>query len=317
MRKALVLSLLIACTCLVTGGATSSAAQDVAGAEHWVDNGGMRIYVWEKYVGNPAGKPVVVLAHGSATAGKESFDLQVPGKPSYSLMDYLAKKGFDVFALDTRGFGRSAHPEGHITTQEASLDLGAVVDYILKLRGVKNVDLLGWSWGTQYGGMFVMAAPQKVNRYISYAQMHINSPDISKRRPRIEFFRKTPYVSIPEPAWKPRFYSMTPAEANDTQVIDAFAKAAVAVELKSPTGPQLDLVTIMPMINPRLMPVPVMIIHGIYDDVSDLDGLLPFFKQLPNPDKRYVVIPNAGHMMHLQKGHQMFQQEVAAFLAAP
>jgi pimeloyl-ACP methyl ester carboxylesterase len=232
-------------------------------------------------------------------------------------MDVLARQGFDVFALDTRGFGRSTHPEGHMTTLEASSDLGAVVDYILKLRGIQKVDLLGWSWGTQYGGMFVMAAPQKVNRYISYAQMHVNSPDISKRRPRIEVFRKNPYVSIPEPGWKPRFYSMTPADADDPQVVDAFAKAGAAIELKSPTGPQLDMVTIMPMINPRLMPIPVMIIHGQYDDVADLDGLLPFFQQLPNPYKRYVVIPDAGHMMHLQKGHQMFQHEVVGFLTAP
>jgi len=315
MKKALVLSLLVACVGL--GTAASAAAQDVVGAEHWVDNAGIRLYVWEKYVGSPTGKKVVVLAHGSATAGKESFDLQVPGKPSYSLMDILAKQGFDVFALDTRGFGRSTHPDGHMTTQEASLDLNAVVDYALKLRGVQMVSLLSWSWGTQYGGMFVMASPQKVERYISYAQMHVNSPDISKRRPRIEIFRKNPYLSIPEPGWKPRFYSMTPAEANDPQVVDAYAKAAVAVELKSATGPQLDMVTIMPMINPRLMPVPTMIIHGQYDDVADLDGLLPFFQQLPNPNKRYVVIPDAGHMMHLQKGHQQFQHEVASFFTAP
>jgi pimeloyl-ACP methyl ester carboxylesterase len=71
------------------------------------------------------------------------------------------------------------------------------------------------------------------------------------------------------------------------------------------------------MINPRLMPVPTMIIHGQYDDVSDLDGLLPFFRQLPHPSKRYVVVPDAGHMMYLQKGHQRFQYEVAAFLKAP
>jgi len=51
--------------------------------------------------------------------------------------------------------------------------------------------------------------------------------------------------------------------------------------------------------------------------VADLDGLLPFYRQLPNPYKKYVVVPNAGHMMHLQKGHQLFQREVAAFLKAP
>jgi pimeloyl-ACP methyl ester carboxylesterase len=77
------------------------------------------------------------------------------------------------------------------------------------------------------------------------------------------------------------------------------------------------MVTIMPMLNPRLMPVPTMIIHGEYDDVADVTGLLPFFQQLPNRYKRYVVVANAGHMMHLQKGHRLFQHEVASFFKAP
>jgi pimeloyl-ACP methyl ester carboxylesterase len=232
-------------------------------------------------------------------------------------MDVLAREGFDVFALDTRGFGRSTRPEGHMTTQEASEDLNAVVDAILKLRSSQQVHLLGWSWGTQYSGMFIMAHPAKVAKYVSYAQMHVNSPDLAKRRPRLEAFRKTPYVTIPEAGWKPRFASMTPAASNDPAVVDAFARAAVQVEVKSPTGPQLDMVTLMPMLNPRLMPVPTMLIHGEYDDVADLDGLLPFFQQLPNPYKRYVVIPNAGHMMHLQGGHRLFQHEVVSFFKAP
>jgi pimeloyl-ACP methyl ester carboxylesterase len=301
----------------ILASVTPVAAQEVSGVEHWVEHAGLKLYAWEKYVGSPAGKPVVVLAHGSTSAGRESFDLQVPGKPSYSLMDVLAWEGFDVFALDTRGFGRSTRPEGHMTTQEASEDLNAVVDYLLKLRGSQQVHLLGWSWGTQYSGMFVMAHPEKVAKYVSYAQMHVNSPDLAKRRPRLEAFRKTPYISIPEAGWKPRFASLTPVAANEPAVVEAFAKAAVQVEVKTPTGPQLDMVTLMPMLNPKLVPVPTMLIHGEYDDVADLDGLFPFFQQLPNSYKRYVVIPNAGHMMHLQGGHRLFQHEVASFFKAP
>jgi pimeloyl-ACP methyl ester carboxylesterase len=295
----------------------SAAAQEVSGTEHWVEHAGLRLHVWEKYAGSPAGKPVVVLAHGSGTAGRESFDLQVPAKPSYSLMDFLAREGFDVFAADIRGFGRSTRPDGHLTTREASADLNATVDYVLKLRGSRQVNLLGWSWGTQYSGMFIMAHAEKVARYVSYAQMHVDSPDLAKRRSRLEVFRSTPYISIPEPGWKLRFLSMTPAAATEPEVIEAFARAAIRVAEKTPTGPQLDMLTLMPMLDPRLMPVPTMLIHGEYDDVADLDGLLPFFRQLPNPYKRYVVVPDAGHMMHLQSGHRLFQHEVASFFKAP
>ena len=292
-------------------------AQEVARAEHWVENGGIRIYVREKHVGDPAGRPAVVLAHGSATAGSESFDVEVPGKPSYNLMDRLATEGFDVFALDTRGFGRSTRPDGHMTTAEAAEDLNAAVDHVLRLRGLQKVHLLAWSWGTQYGGMFVMAHPGKVARYVAYAQMHVDSPDVARRRPRIDAFRENPYVTVPEAGWKPRFTSMTPPEVNDPEIVEAYARAAAQAEPRTPTGPQLDMVTIMPMTNPRLMPVPTMIIHGEHDDVADLEGLLPFFRQLPNGHKKYVVVPDAGHMMHLQKGHRLFQHEVVAFLKGP
>lgn len=293
---------------------SASAFAQITGVEHWVENGPIKLYVWEKYAGSKPSDKVLILAHGSATAGRESFDLQVPGQPDVSMMDVLAHQGFDVFALDTRGFGRSTRPEGHMTTAEASQDLKAVIDYIIKLRGVAKVDVLGWSWGTQYVGMHLMENTGKVGKYIALAQMHMNSPDLAMRRPRLEAFRKSPYVIIPESAWKPRFSSLTPASANSQEIVDAFARAAVKMETKTPTGPQLDMVTIMPMVNPRLITVPTMIIHGEYDDVADLNGLLPFFKELPNSNKRYVVVPEAGHMTQFQKGRRYLHSAIAEFL---
>src|SRR5215831_3283288 len=141
------------CTVLlaVLAAVTPVVAQEVSGVEHWVEQAGLKLSVWEKYLGSPTGKPVVILAHGSATAGRESFDLQVPGQPSYSLMDVLAREGFDVFALDTRGFGRSTRPDGHMTTQEASEDLDAVVDYLLKLRGPRLVLGDAVQWDVRHG----------------------------------------------------------------------------------------------------------------------------------------------------------------------
>jgi pimeloyl-ACP methyl ester carboxylesterase len=284
---------------------------------HWVTHGDIRLHVWEKYRGTAAGKKVIVLAHGSATAGIESFDLLVPGRPTFSLMDFLVEQGFDVFAPDVRGFGRSTYPDSFLSTDEASEDLNAVVDYVCALRGVAQVHLLAWSWGTQYGGRFVMAHPHKVAKYISYAQMHANSPDLVARRSRLDTFKRSPYIRITEQGWKLRFDSMTPPEANLPEVVNAFAAEAARVQTRSPTGPHIDLLTLLPLVDATQLTVPVMLIHGQYDDVADLDGLLPFFRQLPHPDKRYIVIPDAGHMMHLQKGHRRFQHEVASFFLLP
>ena len=294
----------------------SAGAAPVQAAEHWLAQDGIRLYVWEKFVDHAEDKPVIVLAHGSATAGRESFDLQVAAHPSVSLMDFLAQQGFDVFAPDVRGFGRSTLPETHLGTEQARDDLNAVADYVRDLRGVDQVHLLAWSWGTQYAGQLVMAQPHKVARYVSYAQMHGESHDLILRRSRLEAFRRAPYIRITDAGWKLRFYSLTPEEVNEPEVVEAFALAAAQSQPKSPTGPQVDLLTRQPLVDAAQMPVPVMMIHGQHDDVADLDGLLPFFRQLPNANKRYVVIPDAGHMMHLQLGHRLFQREVANFFAA-
>lgn len=297
-------------------GGEGAEPEAVTAATHWVVRGMIRMHVWEKVVGAPTGKPVVVLAHGSGTAGRESFDLAVPGRTDYSLMDRLAREGFDVFALDVTGFGRSTRPQGPITTDAAAEDLDAVVDYLRNVRATERVHLVAWSWGTQYAGLFAVAHPEKIARYVSYAQMHVNSPDIVRRRADLAFYRDHAWITVTREGWKARFRSMTPAQFTEPEVIESFAEAASVAEPQTSTGPQVDLVTRLPMVDPARITAPTLMIHGEYDDVADPAGLLPFFAQLPASDKRYVVIPGAGHMMHLQAGRHAFFDAVVDFLRA-
>ena len=48
-----------------------------------------------------------IFVHGAGTPAEVAFD--VP-QPDYSWMAYLARAGFDVFAMDTTGYGRSIRP---------------------------------------------------------------------------------------------------------------------------------------------------------------------------------------------------------------
>ena len=304
---------------LASAAVQAEQAEPAKGVEHFAQADQIKIRIWEKSDGDPAGKPVIVLAHGSASSGQESFDLQVPGQQRanseapYSLMDFLAHEGFDVFALDVRGFGRSTHPDEGVTTADAAIDLGTAIDYVERLRGVAKVGLLAWSWGTQYAGLYVSAHGDKVSRYVSFAQMHAGSPDLVRRRLNLETLRAMPYMIIPELSWKTRFVSQTPQAVNDRNVIDAFAQAASVAETVTPTGPQVDMCTKLPLVDPAAISVPVMMIHGQYDDVADTDGLMPFFIALPNAHKKYVIVPGAGHMMQFQQGRGIFQSEVAVF----
>jgi pimeloyl-ACP methyl ester carboxylesterase len=50
---------------------------------------------------------VVLFVHGAGTPGEVAFD--VPYR-DYSWMEFLARAGFDVFAMDMTGYGRSTRP---------------------------------------------------------------------------------------------------------------------------------------------------------------------------------------------------------------
>jgi pimeloyl-ACP methyl ester carboxylesterase len=50
---------------------------------------------------------VVVFVHGAGTPGSVAFDVSYP---DYSWMGYLAQEGFDTFAMDFTGYGRSTRP---------------------------------------------------------------------------------------------------------------------------------------------------------------------------------------------------------------
>lgn len=144
----------------------------------------------------PLAGRVVLFIHGGYSPSTLAFD--VPYR-DYSWMTFLARAGFDVFAMDLTGYGRSSHPlmddpcnveprqqtlliprtlaqpcankypfELVNTDSEAS-DIGAVVDYIRKLRGVEHVTLIGWAAGGMRAGIYASRHPEAVDRLVIYA----------------------------------------------------------------------------------------------------------------------------------------------------
>jgi len=112
-------------------------------------------------------------------------------------MAFLASSGFDVFAMDMTGYGRSTRPEAMndpcnltrdqqsqfvasviaapcdssykeaVTTPESDWnDIGSVVEYLRKLRPVDRVNLIGWSLGGPRAGGYAAKNPDKVARLV-------------------------------------------------------------------------------------------------------------------------------------------------------
>ena len=145
----------------------------------------------------PSADRVALFVHGAGTPAEVAFD--VPYR-DYSWMAYLAEAGFDVFAMDMTGYGRSTRPapmddpcnlsreqqtsfvprlipaacEPSYPQQMTTLpsdwsDIGAVVDHVRALRHVDKVSLLAWSLGGPRAGGFAAQHPEKVLKLVLLA----------------------------------------------------------------------------------------------------------------------------------------------------
>jgi hypothetical protein len=75
-----------------------SSAAAIKGEEHWTTRDGtVKLFLFEKCGGNPRSSAGTILfVHGSSMAAQPTFDLQVEGRPDSSVMDWFARRGFDL-----------------------------------------------------------------------------------------------------------------------------------------------------------------------------------------------------------------------------
>ena len=118
-RLALILLVLV---CAVTSPQAADDGQRLLTLDHYVRHTSnvpalagqlAQIYVRERVSagvalrGAPAPDRVVLFVHGAGTPAEVAFDTPAG---THSWMAYLAQAGFDVFSMDTTGYGRSTRP---------------------------------------------------------------------------------------------------------------------------------------------------------------------------------------------------------------
>jgi pimeloyl-ACP methyl ester carboxylesterase len=295
----------------------------ISGKAHYAIRDGLRIYLWEKHATGledsfgVTGK-VALLVHGGTWSGRPDFDLQIR---DYSLMDFLAKNSYDVWAIDIHGYGHSDKTDKDWSgVQSAAADIDAAVEYITKLRDVDKIDLLGWSAGTQRAGLYAMQHPKRVAKLILYAPHWKGTAGYRDRvRKRIDNGGKPlgQYRRNTEAAARSDFVEGELARHPqfEEDVVALYVKEALQTDPKSPNA-FVDNAN-LPILDPLQITVPTMVIFGEYDYAADERDLLPFFSQLKTRDKQYVFLPHGGHALMLEKDHRRFQQQVLSFFDRP
>jgi pimeloyl-ACP methyl ester carboxylesterase len=305
---------------------TQAAAQpagEVWSSDYWAMKGNVKLNLWRKRLGAPVGgeppRPVLFLVHGSSNSTRTSYDLTVPGKGEYSFMNVFARYGYDVWTMDHDGYGYSGSSGNNSDIQSGVEDLRAAMPVVQKETGQSKVHMYGTSSGAIRAGAYAQAEPDRVGRLMlsAFTYKGTGAAEIARRRARIEQLRANPRRKRDADMIRSIFTRDGLPGAYDPAV----AEAIIAVEMRFgdtiPSGTYLDMAANLPLVDPKKVLSPVLMVRGEHDGNSTNEDLLDFYRQLPNGDRQYVILPNTAHSLGYSNNRHLLWYVVHNFLAAP
>src|SRR5229473_863456 len=301
---------------------------------------GIEIYVRNKRLADmTAFRPerTVLYVHGATYPASTAFDLPLGG---LSWMDYLAQRGYDVYLLDIRGYGKSTRPKEMSEKADANRpivrgdtavkDIGAVVDFILKRRNIPRLSLIGWSWSTTTMATYTTQNAAKVERLVLYAPGWIR-----------QTASMVPVAPGPLGAYRTttreqaltRWMTGVPEDKKATLIpagwFDQWADATWATDpegakqtppaIRAPNGVLADGAEYWssnkPYYDPAKITVPTLLVQAEWDrDLPPYMAQTLFPLLVNSPGKRYVMLAEGTHTIIMEKNRLQLFEAVQAFL---
>jgi pimeloyl-ACP methyl ester carboxylesterase len=278
----------------------------------------------------------LLFVHGSTYPAHTGFDAPLGGQ---SWMEFIASRGYDVYCLDVRGYGRSTRPKQMsepaennppiVRTPDAVTDVTAALDVILKRRNIAKLNLLGWSWGCALMAIAAIRNPGKVARLMLYApgflratpsQIHPGGQLGAYRTVTKEQAKARWLAGVPEhkkdalipPGWFEQWAALT--WATDP----AGAKRNPPV-IRAPNGTVADTAEYWAsgrlLYDPADVTVPTLIAVGEWDNDNPPERSQAIFARMArSPGKRLVVLAEGTHQIMWERNRLELFRVVQAFL---
>jgi pimeloyl-ACP methyl ester carboxylesterase len=297
---------------------------------------GMRLFVRRQRTPGPLEEcPAVLYVHGATFPSGLSVGYPFEGR---SWASELAAAGFDVWALDFAGYGRSSRypqqdldPAGAPPLGRAAGPAGAgeqlatVLEHIGEVRGDGRVSLVAHSWGTIAAGVAATSYPELIDRVVLFGPITRRSPSRQE-------------TSAPLGAWHPltvqdqyeRFVADVPRGhppvltrqfprwARDWLATDPNATERTPPSVRTPSGPRADIFGAWSgnlAYDPALIEASTLIVRGEWDSLcTDADARWLFDALTGAPMRREVKISGGTHLMHLESSRFGLYRESETFL---
>jgi pimeloyl-ACP methyl ester carboxylesterase len=320
--------------------ATRGLTQGIVFEEHRIpsDTAGIELYIRNKrptHIAEYRPERTIVMVHGATFSSGSLYDVPFNG---FSFLDYLAGAGFDVFAVDVRGYGRSTRPPEMeidaslsrplVDTERGVSDFATAVEFVLRHRGLHSVNLFAMSWGGTVAGAFAARNPGKVVKLALLAPQWISDQPIpldmggdldSYRLVGVRESISRWLAGAPEarrdglipPGWFESWASATLAE-------DPWSLEMAPGKLRATNGPIQDIRSYWsvgrPFYDPSAIAAPVLLLHGEWDRDVPLNSAQDYFLRLRSAAYRcWIEIGEATHMMLLEKNRLQAFNSVERF----
>src|SRR5438477_15389 len=174
--------------------AVTSEGGEIWSSEYWAKKGDVPLWMFRKRLGAPkrgeAPRPVLFFVHGSSVTSRV-FDLNVPGKGEYSVMNEFARNGFDCWTMDHENYGKSGRTSGNSDIASGVEDLKAAVKVVAQETGREKFHFLGESSGALRAGAYAMVAPERIDRLVfaAFTYKGEGSPTLTKRAEQLDHYR--------------------------------------------------------------------------------------------------------------------------------
>lgn len=268
----------------------------------------------------------VLFVHGSSFPSALSFDFRMDGQ---SWMDWMAARGYDVYALDFPGYGLSdrypvttatAAPPGR--ARMVAQDVGHAVDAILRRTGQKQVMLVAHSWGGSVAARYAQEHGAKIAKLVLFAAITPRTPSTP---PAPAAHGDSAALEEMAPAQRiAAMDSLRPPQEPRRLHADVYARWGAhwlasdgrkEGKVRFPAGPSADLADLQQgrgYYDPTRLTMPVLLVRGEWDAWPSDADYRALQRQIPGA--RYTVIPRGTHVMHLEAARTQLYEAVHAFL---
>jgi pimeloyl-ACP methyl ester carboxylesterase len=309
--------------------------------EHMVPakDAGIELFVRNKHPeGAGAARPdrTLLFVHGATYPAHTAFDLPLGG---LSWMDYIASRGFDVWCMDIRGYGRSTRPPEMskpaaenpplVRGETAVADIAAVADFIRARRGLPKLTVMGWSWGTALMGRYAADNASLVERVVLYAPVWLrNTPSLTDSGAPLGAYR-----TVTQAQARQRWLTGVPADkvaglippgwfehwAGVTWATDPEGLRQNPAVIRAPNGVTLDgreyWSAGRPFYDPAKITAPTLLVLAEWDQDTPLYMASTLFPLLTkSPGKRLVVLAEGTHSIVMERNRGALYQAVQVFL---